>query len=173
MKKKSNLSTSIVVFLILDVVLGIIFYLMGQAIAWSTLIAVGLALIYWYFPKIGRLVGLNRPQAPRPTDAPHYDYYQLNCQLDKTTCPACGARDGRIYRTDEARPGLNYPPFHPGCRCRATPCTGELPATPDRPYRDPVTGESRHGAYLTYDDWRKAMLAQYGPTAFDPKKSEK
>lgn len=176
MKKTSNLSTSIIIFLILDVLLGILFFLIGQAITWSTIIAAGLAIIYWACPQIGRLVGLNRPQPTSPTvtaNQPYADYYQLNCQLDKDTCPDCGARDGRIYRTDEALPGRNYPPFHPGCRCTVTPCTGELPAAPDRQYRDPQTNALKTGPYLTYAAWRQAMLKQYGPTVFSPKNSQK
>jgi len=167
-KNKSDLSISIVVFLILDVILGVIFFLMKHPITWSTTLAVVLALIYWYFPQIGRLVGLNRPKSKsvHPVAAPYYDYYQINSQLDDQTCPECGARDGRIYRTDEARPGINYPPFHDGCRCVATPCTGELPATNDRQYRDPQTGELKSGPYLTYTDWRKAMRQKYGQDTF-------
>ncbi|NLR09887.1 MULTISPECIES: minor capsid protein [unclassified Levilactobacillus] len=176
MKKTRNLSTSIVVFLILDVTLGVIFFLLGQAILWSTIIAAVLAVIYWSFPQISRLIGLNRPQSDQPeipAEQRHYDFYQLNCQLDKHTCPDCGTQDGRIYRTDEALPGRNYPPFHPGCRCTATPCTGELPATPNRQYRDPQTDDYQTGPYLTYADWRKAMIAQYGAHIFSSKNSPK
>lgn len=169
MKKRSDISISIIVFLILDVILGSIFYTLGYAITWSTGIAVVLAIIYWLFPQIGRLIGLNRPQAEhpiQPVETPYTDYYQITCVLDRETCPDCGAQDGRVYRTDEARPGINYPPFHDGCRCIAAPCTGDLPTTTNRQYLDPKTGELGMGPYLTYSNWRKAMLKEYGKDVF-------
>ncbi|MCH5463954.1 minor capsid protein [Levilactobacillus tujiorum] len=168
MKNKSDLSTSVVVFLILDVIFGVAFFVLNQSITWSTMIAFVLALIFWYFPQIGRLVGLNHPKPAKaaPVATPYADYYQINCQLDRQTCPDCGARDGRIYRTDEARPGRNYPPFHDGCRCIASPCTGDLPETNDRQYRDPQTGVLKTGPYLTYTDWHKAMVKKYGKSVF-------
>ena len=46
-----------------------------------------------------------------------YPFYQL---LDETdSCEDCRKKSGRIYPVSEAEIGINFPPFHPNCRCTA------------------------------------------------------
>lgn len=44
--------------------------------------------------------------------------YQILSTHDDRTCDEpCEAEDGKIYFLNEASVGVNYPPFHPNCRC--------------------------------------------------------
>lgn len=43
--------------------------------------------------------------------------YYFSCAYDERTCSVCGALDRQRINIDDAKPGVNYPPMHPGCRC--------------------------------------------------------
>ena len=45
------------------------------------------------------------------------DQYEVLVSLDERTCKKCGARDGEIHATADAKTSVNYPPFHSNCRC--------------------------------------------------------
>ncbi len=42
-----------------------------------------------------------------------YEYYSI---MDGRTSKACRSRNGRVFRKDEIKVGVNYPPLHPNCR---------------------------------------------------------
>lgn len=50
-----------------------------------------------------------------------HDYYRIVGVLDSKTCDECAALNGRIFPFRGREPGLNFPPFHPSCRCRIKP----------------------------------------------------
>ena len=92
--------------------------------------------------------------------------------LDASTCPVCGALDGRIFPVGEGP----SPPIHPNCRCarmpiipglRALDIEGKqiLPAT----VRDSFDGKGPK--VLTYPEWLKGQSVKLqkevlGPTRF-------
>lgn len=44
--------------------------------------------------------------------------YQILATHDDRTCDEpCAGEDGKIYFLNQASVGVNYPPFHPNCRC--------------------------------------------------------
>lgn len=43
--------------------------------------------------------------------------YEFMASLSERTCGECGALDGKHFSITEAKPGTNYPPIHPNCRC--------------------------------------------------------
>lgn len=49
------------------------------------------------------------------------DEYEIVAALDKATCGECSGFDGKHYPRAKAIEGVNYPPFHPFCRCVAAP----------------------------------------------------
>lgn len=45
------------------------------------------------------------------------EYYKILDTKDARTCDNCLNDGGKVYRLDEAAVGVNFPPFHPNCRC--------------------------------------------------------
>ena len=54
-----------------------------------------------------------------------FEYYQFWSMEDDKTCKGdethCEELRGKIFRIDEAVPGVNLPPIHPNCRCTIIP----------------------------------------------------
>lgn len=54
-----------------------------------------------------------------------FQYYQLSCVHDGKTCEVCKAleayQQGHPAIYDERKPGTNFPPMHPWCRCDTVP----------------------------------------------------
>ena len=54
-----------------------------------------------------------------------FDPYHIDSLDDRRTCPTCRAISKRSHREPfrfvDARPGENYPPLHPRCRCEVNP----------------------------------------------------
>lgn len=96
----------------------------------------------------------------------NFDYYEIMCTLDAKTCPTCAKMDGKIYKSREAKPGVNLPPFHENCRCTTAPYMPDLPPATERWYRDPKTGKGEIGPYKTYSEWHEAMIKKYGNNIF-------
>lgn len=84
--------------------------------------------------------------------------------LDMRTSDICIHIDGTIVPIEEAKIGLNIPPFHPWCRTVVSPhYEGNQPA--DRVYRDKETGKTKSGRYRTYKEYLEEELG-------DKKKAE-
>lgn len=47
--------------------------------------------------------------------------YQLLAALNERTCEDCGKLDSKFFDLKDKEVGLNYPPFHPNCRCTTIP----------------------------------------------------
>lgn len=45
-----------------------------------------------------------------------YERYEYYAVMDGRTSDICRSRNGRIFRKDEIKVGVNYPPLHPNCR---------------------------------------------------------
>lgn len=43
--------------------------------------------------------------------------YQFMATYDERTCPICGRLDGKKFKIEDKKVGVNYPPMHPNCRC--------------------------------------------------------
>jgi SPP1 gp7 family putative phage head morphogenesis protein len=44
------------------------------------------------------------------------EYYEYFAYLDNRTSKVCTNLNGRIFRVEDAKEGVNYPPLHPNCR---------------------------------------------------------
>lgn len=47
-------------------------------------------------------------------------YEMLSCS-DNRRCELCESLDGKKFNIEEAKPGINYHPLHPNCRCTSIP----------------------------------------------------
>lgn len=83
------------------------------------------------------------------------DKYQILATLDIKTSDICRSEDGKIYDTDKAIVGVNYPPYHPFCRTTTVPYYEDSDYSEDtRVARDPVTGKSyKVSADMKYEEW--------------------
>ena len=46
-----------------------------------------------------------------------YEEYQISTVEDSKVCPICRAMSDQVFRIEDRKPGVNFPPFHPWCRC--------------------------------------------------------
>lgn len=84
--------------------------------------------------------------------------------LDMKTSDICRHMDGTIVPIEEAKLGLNIPPFHPYCRTVVSPhYEDNEPET--RVYRDKETKKTKSGRYRTYKEYLEEELG-------DKKKAE-
>lgn len=86
--------------------------------------------------------------------------YLILATLDSKTCSICGELDRKIFQTNDAIIGLNFPPFHQGCRCTTVPYYGDKDLTEmTRVARDPETGKSYEvPGDMTYKEWKEKYL---------------
>lgn len=92
--------------------------------------------------------------------------YEILGSLDIKTCTKCGEMDGKVFQTSHAKPGVNLPPFHDGCRCEIVPHTSGLSTPVTRVARNPKTGKTESTAYKNYNEWHKGMVQRYGDKIF-------
>jgi SPP1 gp7 family putative phage head morphogenesis protein len=81
--------------------------------------------------------------------------YKFVAVLDKRTSHICQQHDNKVYNTDEATPGVNYPPLHPWCRSTTIAYDEDADYSKlERRSRNPKTGEVEYvPADMTYDEW--------------------
>lgn len=81
--------------------------------------------------------------------------YKFVAVLDKRTSHICQQHDNKVYNTDEATPGVNYPPLHPWCRSTTIAYDEDADYSKlERRARNPKTGEVEYvPADMTYDEW--------------------
>lgn len=92
--------------------------------------------------------------------------YEVLSTFDKTTCEKCDKMDGKVFQTSHAKPGVNLPPFHDGCRCEIVPHVSGLPTSNERIARNPTTGKTEYTTYKNYAEWHKDMVKRYGSEVF-------
>lgn len=79
--------------------------------------------------------------------------YSIIGTLDKITCSKCGELDGKSFLVSEAKVGVNFPPFHYGCRCTTRMYT-QRDKNSQRRARNPKTGKGYLvPGNMTYTDW--------------------
>lgn len=86
--------------------------------------------------------------------------YQILSALDSKTCDICGELDGKIFPVKNAVIGVNFPPFHSGCRCTTVPYYDDSPENNlTRIARDPNTGKNIYvPGSMTYKEYKEKYL---------------
>lgn len=87
--------------------------------------------------------------------------YKFVAVLDKRTSHICQQHDNKVYDTDKAVPGVNYPPLHPWCRSTTIAHDEDIDYSKlERRARNPETGKVEYvPADMSYDDWYSKYLA--------------
>lgn len=92
------------------------------------------------------------------------DTYIFVATLDLKTCDYCQPLDGKRFKLEEAKEGVNHHPMHPHCRC--TTIVGiddETLSKMKRRARDPETNKTyKVPANMTYKEWFKEQEEKYG-----------
>lgn len=81
--------------------------------------------------------------------------YKFVAVLDKRTSHICQEHDNKVYDTDKAVPGVNYPPLHPWCRSTTIAHDDDIDYSKlERRARNPETGKVEYvPADMSYDEW--------------------
>nr|DAK42430.1 MAG TPA: minor capsid protein [Caudoviricetes sp.] len=81
--------------------------------------------------------------------------YKFVAVLDKRTSEICQEHDNKVYDTDKAVPGVNYPPLHPWCRSTTIAHDDDIDYSKlERRARNPKTGKVEYvPADMSYNDW--------------------
>lgn len=87
------------------------------------------------------------------------DRYKFVATLDTRTSTICQKHDGKIYKTDDAKPGVNFPPMHPNCR------STHISYFPDgmpqfRAAKDKDGNRITVPADMTYDEWYEKYIGE-------------
>lgn len=78
--------------------------------------------------------------------------------LDNRTSLYCIEIDQKHFPYSEIEEGINYPPFHPNCRCTTRGYLGEeAEKLLKRRARNPITGENETIDNVSYKDWIKGI----------------
>jgi phage head morphogenesis protein, SPP1 gp7 family len=88
--------------------------------------------------------------------------YKFVAVLDKRTSHICQQHDNKVYNTDEAVPGVNYPPLHPWCRSTTIAHDEDADYSKlERRARNPETGKVEYvPADMTYKEWYSEYVAK-------------
>lgn len=81
--------------------------------------------------------------------------YKFVAVLDRRTSEICQEHDNKVYDTDKAVPGVNYPPLHPCCRSTTIAHDDDIDYSKlERRARNPVTGKAEYvPADMSYKEW--------------------
>ena len=81
--------------------------------------------------------------------------YKFVAVLDKRTSEICQEHDNKVYDTDKAKPGVNYPPLHPWCRSTTIAHDDDIDYSKlERRARNPETGKVEYvPADMSYKEW--------------------
>lgn len=88
--------------------------------------------------------------------------YKFVAVLDKRTSHICQEHDNKVYNTDEAIPGVNYPPLHPWCRSTTIAHDDDIDYSKlERRARNPETGKVEYvPADMSYKEWYDKYVAK-------------
>ena len=87
------------------------------------------------------------------------EQYQILATLDSETCEICGELDGKIFLVENAVIGLNFPPFHSGCRCTTVPYYDDTPTDGMiRVARDKDGNNIEVPESMTYKEYKETYL---------------
>lgn len=81
--------------------------------------------------------------------------YKFVAVLDRRTSEICQEHDNKVYDTDKAVPGVNYPPLHPWCRSTTIAHDDGIDYSKlERRARNPETGKVEYvPADMSYKEW--------------------
>lgn len=88
--------------------------------------------------------------------------YKFVAVLDRRTSEICQEHDNKVYDTDKAVPGVNYPPLHPWCRSTTIAYDEDADYSKlERRARNPKTGKVEYvPADMTYNEWYDKYVAK-------------
>ncbi|WP_241486482.1 minor capsid protein [Streptococcus oralis] len=88
--------------------------------------------------------------------------YKFVAVLDRRTSEICQEHDNKVYDTDKAVPGVNYPPLHPWCRSTTIAHDDDIDYSKlERRARNPKTGKVEYvPADMSYDEWYDKYVAK-------------
>ena len=88
--------------------------------------------------------------------------YKFVAVLDRRTSHICQEHDNKVYDTDKAVPGVNYPPLHPWCRSTTVAYDEDADYSRlKRRARNPETGKTvLVPADMTYKEWYSKYVAE-------------
>ena len=88
--------------------------------------------------------------------------YKFVAVLDRRTSHICQEHDNKVYDTDKAEPGVNYPPLHPWCRSTTIAHDEDADYSKlERRARNPKTGKVEYvPADMSYNDWYSEYVAK-------------
>ena len=88
--------------------------------------------------------------------------YRFVAVLDRRTSHICQEHDNKVYDTDKAEPGVNYPPLHPWCRSTTIAHDEDADYSKlERRARNPETGKTELvPADMTYKEWYSKYVAE-------------
>lgn len=88
--------------------------------------------------------------------------YKFVAVLDRRTSEICQEHDNKVYDTDKAVPGVNYPPLHPWCRSTTIAHDEDADYSKlERRARNPKTGKVEYvPADMSYNDWYSEYVAK-------------
>lgn len=88
--------------------------------------------------------------------------YKFVAVLDKRTSHICQEHDNKVYDTDKAVPGVNYPPLHPWCRSTTIAHDEDIDYSKlERRARNLKTGKVEYvPADMSYNDWYSEYVAK-------------
>ena len=88
--------------------------------------------------------------------------YRFIAVLDKRTSHICQEHDNKVYDTDKAVPGVNYPPLHPWCRSTTIAHDDDIDYSKlERRVRNPETGKVEYvPADMTYKEWYSKYVVE-------------
>lgn len=88
--------------------------------------------------------------------------YKFVAVLDRRTSKICQEHDNKVYDTDKAVPGVNYPPLHPWCRSTTIAHDDDIDYSKlERRARNPKTGKVEYvPADMSYKEWYDKYVAK-------------
>lgn len=88
--------------------------------------------------------------------------YRFVAVLDKRTSHICQEHDNKVYDTDKATPGVNYPPLHPWCRSTTIAHDDDIDYSKlERRARNPETGKTELvPADMSYKEWYNKYVVE-------------
>lgn len=88
--------------------------------------------------------------------------YKFVAVLDRRTSHICKEHDNKVYDTDKAVSGVNYPPLHPWCRSTTIAHDDDIDYSKlERRARNPKTGKVEYvPADMSYKEWYSRYVAK-------------
>lgn len=95
--------------------------------------------------------------------------YKFVAVLDRRTSHICQEHDNKVYDTDKAIPGVNYPPLHPWCRSTTIAHDDDIDYSKlERRARNPETGKVEYvPADMSYKEWYSKYVAKDGKKMYN------